>query len=242
MQHYKPNYMQFGNKGNVVFFLHGYGGNINSFKKSAISLGKDFKSYVFDLYGFGSTPHPKKKMDIYEYAIQIYLFCIKKKISKLSIVGHSFGGRIAILLSSVFGINVEKLILVDSAGLKPRRGLVYYVKVGLYKLSKKRIGKQNRFYGSEEYRQIEGFKQQSFVAIVNQHLDYLLYKIRVDTLIVWGSRDKSTPMYMFKKFLNNLVNAESCVFKNSNHFSYMQNIYKFNMIINRFLKRGIDIA
>ena len=64
MQHYKPNYLKFGNSGNVVFFLHGYGGNCNSFRRSINTLYRKYECISFDLYGFGMTPHPKKKMDI----------------------------------------------------------------------------------------------------------------------------------------------------------------------------------
>ena len=237
MQHYKPNYLKFGNKGSVVFFLHGYGGDLNAFRKTINSLQIEYKCYAFDLYGFGMTPQPDKKMDIYEYAIQIYLFCVAHRIKKLSIVSHSFGGRIAILLSSVFDLKIEKVVLVDSAGLKPKRNLVYYLKVGIYKIIKRCHHKEMNFFGSDEYKKIGGYKRESYVAVVNQHLDYLIWKIKSKTLLVWGRKDKSTPMYMYEKLLTNIKNVKGVVFDKSGHFSYLDNIYKFNMIVKGFLNK-----
>ena len=238
MQHYKPNYKKFGNKGDVVFFLHGYGGDMTSFKKTINTMRHEYKCFAFDLYGFGMTPHPNKKMDIYEYAVQIYLFCVNKNINKLSIVCHSFGGRIAILLSTIFDLKIDKIVMTGSAGLKPRRTILYYIKIWLYKIKKRMNCKKGNKFGSEEYKKLSGYKKESYVAIVNQHLDYLVSLIKSSVLLVWGDRDRSTPMYMYKRFMKGIPNCEGYVFKKSGHFSYLENIYKFNMKVKSFIGRS----
>ena len=75
------------------------------------------------------------------------------------------------------------------------------------------------------------------MAIVNQYLDYLLDKIKTPALIVWGEKDKDTPIYMCNKLHKKITNANRVVFKNCGHFSYIENIYKFNMALKNFLGR-----
>lgn len=239
MKYVKLKYNKLGENGDVVFFLHGYGGNKQSLEKLAKSSCKDNICYLFDLYGFGNTPMPLKCYDIYDYAESIYLFCIDHNIRKLSIVAHSFGGRIAIILGALYDLEIEKIILIDSAGLKPKRNIVYYFNVWRYKIIKKLLkNKQNNEkYGSEEYKKSNTIMRQSYVKIVNQHLDYLTALIRSRTLLLWGNSDRDTPLYMAKKLSENIKNSTLKVY-NGGHFVYMTRHSYIKKDVKNFLSNG----
>lgn len=239
MKYDKLKYNILGNNGDVVFFLHGYGGSASSLAKLGEWISKNKQCYMFDLYGFGQTAFPNKCYDIYDYAIGLYLFCVEKGIREVSIVAHSFGGRIAMILSSVFDIKVKKLVLIDSAGLKPKRTINYYIKVFRYKLHKK----HNKFacgsekYGSEEYRKLTGLQRCSYVKVVNQHLEYLLPRIICETLILWGNDDKDTPFRMCKKLQNNIKLSRSIIYS-GDHFMYVKKYKTVRRDIGEFLNSG----
>lgn len=222
MKYAKIKYNKLGRSGDVVFFLHGYGGNKKSLEKIAKSSCMDKVCYLFDLYGFGETNMPTKCYDIYDYAISLYLFCIENQIKNVSIVAHSFGGRLATILSSVFDINVEKLILIDSAGVKPKHNILYYLSVWKYKVLKKIHGKKldESKYGSSEYKNNNYLMRKSYVKVVNQHLDYLLSSVKAKTLLLWGNDDKDTPLYMARK-TNKCIKNSILKIYNGDHFMYL---------------------
>ena len=89
---------------------------------------------------------------------------------------------------------LDKLILTGSAGLKPKRSMGYYIKVYLYKLLKKILPKKLlKGFGSKEYRSLSGVMKESYLKIVNTHQDGEVSKIKNQTYLIYGSKDKSTP-------------------------------------------------
>ena len=101
--------------GPPLIFLHGWGSNLHVFDKLVSQINEDYTIYQIDLPGFGES----EILDSYtieQYAEYIYLFCLKLGIDKPILIGHSFGGRIAVKYSSLY--SVEKLILISSPGVK----------------------------------------------------------------------------------------------------------------------------
>ena len=117
------------------------------------------------------------------------MFFVSEGLNEINIIAHSFGGRIAMILSYCFNINVKKMVLTGSAGLKPRRSLKYYYKVLMYKI-KKHIFKNFHSKGSNDYNNASGVVRIVFVKVVNQHLDYLLYNIKSKIFLVWECKNE----------------------------------------------------
>ena len=92
----------------TVLFLHGWGLSGKSFD-AIINRMKQVSYIKVDLFGFGNSEEPKSYFDVYEYAYQIFLLLRKNNVNKVVIVGHSFGGRLAIILSSIFDIDVHAI-------------------------------------------------------------------------------------------------------------------------------------
>ncbi len=241
--HCKMMQSKLNNNSETVLFLHGWGGSTNSFLFAQKSASSAYQTLSVDFNGFGNSPMPQKPMDTYLYALSIYELLLKHNIHTISIVAHSFGGRIAILLASIFHIQVKKLIIVSSAGLKPRRSVGYYAKVKCYKFCKwlVKLGwlKQsvlNRF-GSSDYKQLNSVMRASFIQIVNQNLQQFLKYIQTPTLIVWGKNDKTTPVYMAKRFKKHILNSELVLLKHCGHFSYLEKTQTFVQLMLWFLEQ-----
>lgn len=147
------------------------------------------------------------------------------------VVGHSFGGRVGLRLA-VNG-KCDKLVLVDSAGLKPHRKLSYYIKVYGYKL-KKKLGINTDNCGSQDYCGLSPIMKRTFVNIVNTYQDKELASVKIPTLIIWGRTDSDTPLYMAKKYHKYITNSRLIVYSEGGHFCYLAESDRFIMNLRSF--------
>lgn len=228
------NYITIGNKKNpAVVFLHGWGGSIDSWGLIPARIaGFGFYSIVIDFSGFGDSAEPTNAYFVKDYAEELRELLSQLEITSCVLIGHSFGGRVAIKYSSLYGENVSKLVLVDSAGLKPRRGLTYKLKVWRYKSLKRKVERGLKpkqllnKYGSDDYRSLSPVMKQTFINVVNEDLSHECEKIECDSLIVWGRNDKDTPLNMAKK-LKKLIKNSRLEIYDAGHFSYLECMERF---------------
>jgi pimeloyl-ACP methyl ester carboxylesterase len=241
----KVNYKKQGS-GKRVILLHGWGGEADSFLPVFNYLSLNYEVYAIDFPGFGRSESPPEPWDVTDYNNMLHKFFDLLQIDKAMIIGHSFGGRVAILFSATNPSYVEKLVLVDSAGIIPKRTLKYYIRVYKFKLMKKifislftkgskeeRLEKFYDKYGSTDYKQA-GSLRETLVKVVNQNLREYLRKIKAPTLLVWGEDDKDTPLYFGKIMEKEIPDAGLVVFKEAGHFSYLDKINDFNIIVSNF--------
>ena len=239
-------YIKSGNGKNVVILLHGWGQNTEMMKFIHDNLQQFFTVYSLDLPGFGKSNIMKEAFTADDYRDWLYDFIILNNINNPIIIGHSFGGHIAIRYAAKY--DVKKLVLTGGAGLKPKRGLDYYIKVYSYKtikciLSLPGLNKYKEKYtknrGSSDYNNASGDLRKTFVNVVNSYVNDLLDQIQCPVLLVYGDQDVDTPLWMAKYFEKHLKNAGLVVFENRGHYAYYEESNRFNIIINEFLKEDI---
>ncbi len=228
--HYKFSKKQ---NGQVLILLHGWGGNINSFKQIE-DLKKHFKVLEVDFPPFGKSEEGQE-WSVFSYANMLISLCEKLKIEKCHILGHSFGGRIAILIGAIKKDLVDKMILVGCAGMKPRRSLKYYLKVANYNIRKK-MGKDVSNFGSSDYRALSSNMKKTFSRIVNTHLEEYAKMLSQEVLIIFGDEDKETPLYMGKRLNKLIKNSSLVVMKKCSHFCYVEKPYEFCLLTKKFLR------
>lgn len=234
-------------KGEAILVLHGWGANIDTVIPIVNILKDRYKVYAIDLPGFGASDKPLKVMDSFDYAEIVKKFIEDEKLSKVKLIGHSFGGKLSIILSSKYNKLVEKTILVDSAGLIPKRGIDYYVKVYSFKTLKfiyknlffwikdeERMEKFYKKFGSDDYQDANGIMRKILVKVVNEDLSPILKDIKSPTLLIWGDRDEATPLYMAKIMEREIKNSGLVVLEDAGHYSYLDDYYKFKRVINSF--------
>ena len=101
--------------GRPLIFLHGWGCDLHTFDNLSVLLNEDYKVYQIDLPGFGES-EIKESLTVENYAYIINKFCLSLAINSPIIIGHSFGGRVAIMYASKY--EVDKLVLIASPGIK----------------------------------------------------------------------------------------------------------------------------
>lgn len=201
--------------GKSIIYLHGWGMNKDSFKRV---LNTNYKNYLIDLPGFGNSPLNKG------YFLDDYVFKLKEFIDDLKIenpiiIGHSFGGRIAIKYSSMY--DVKKLILVDSAGIN-----LFSFKKMFNKIFKR---------GSVDYNNSSSYLRKTLVNVVNEDLRNNLKGISCETLIINGKKDKITP-YKMARFLNKgIVNSGLVIIPKCGHIPFIERPKYYKLVVESFL-------
>ncbi|MGZ3873781.1 MAG: alpha/beta fold hydrolase, partial [Mucilaginibacter sp.] len=197
--------------------------------------------------GMGKSEEPKEAWGVEEYTQFIEEFFRLKNIVNPILAGHSFGGRVSILFAS--RNPVLKLVLLDSAGIKPQRSLDYYLKVYSYKFVRNTlpvvVGRSKadeilesyrKKSGSSDYKNASVIMRQVLVKTVNQDLKWALPLIKAPTLLIWGENDTATPVSDAKIMEKLIPNAGLVVLKNAGHFSFIEKLSEFLIILNNFLQ------
>ena len=107
-----------------LILMHGWGCRFETVRSVAQVAAQTHRVYNVDFPGFGETPEPDSVWGVEEYTAFIEKFAKKLNLTEPVLVGHSFGGRVSILFASRNAVN--KVILVDAAGVKPTRPMKYY--------------------------------------------------------------------------------------------------------------------
>lgn len=243
------NYEVFG-EGEPLLLLHGWGACINSMAPIWQFFKNKFKVYILDFPGQGNgSEEPKTPWGVPEYAEMVKEFINKLKINKPHVIAHSFGGRVAIYLTSKYQDLFNKIVLVDAAGVKPKVSIKKKFKIAMFKCGKAIIkitspknkyqDKLNKFrskFASSDYSAIKSdVMRQTFSKVVSLDLTKNLKKIKNSTLLMWGENDNDTPLYMAKIMEKNIEDSGLVILKNAGHFSYIDARDNFNIIVDNFL-------
>lgn len=235
--------------GNPVILLHGWLTNMETMRPIANELRKNFKVYLVDVIGFGKSDLPEHPLKSDDFGDFLKEFVEKLEIKNPILIGHSNGGRIIINAVGRGIVSAKKVVLIDSAGIKPKRSLKYYLKVGFYKTGKfflnllpntkgikKFKEKLRNNVGSQDYKMSANVLKETLKIIVNEDLSHLLPRISVPTLLFWGSLDKDTPISDAKKMEKLIPDCGLIEYAGSTHFSYLENINNVNSVLNEFFK------
>lgn len=234
-------------QGRPLILMHGWGCNSSTVASIARTASQTHTVYSLDLPGFGKTPEPPKAWNVEEYTALVERMAEKLGLDRPVLVGHSFGGRIAILFAS--RRPVDKLILVDAAGVKPRRGLRYYSKVYAFKLSlcimeitmgkeaaAHKIEEGRRRNGSADYASASPKMRAVLSKVVNHDLRRAMPSVKAPTLLIWGENDTATPMRDARIMERLIPEAALVSFPGCGHYSFLDNPRQFAAVLSSFLK------
>lgn len=112
----KTSYLSAGG-GDAVIFLHGAGAGAVTWYPSIGTISKSFHVIAPDIVGYGESDKPIASYDRPYFSKWLNDFLIAMNIPKAYIVGLSQGGAIALQFTIDYPQKVDKLVLVDAAGL-----------------------------------------------------------------------------------------------------------------------------
>lgn len=232
--------------GPPVLVLHGWAANIEAVYPIVTGLSPVATVYALDLPGFGETDPPTEQpWGVAEYQAFVAAFMDAIGIGRTAIVGHSNGARIAIRMAATEPGRVERLILVDAAGIRPKRTLRYYRRVAMAKVGKHAARLLGR--PGERLREVlvgraasadylaAGEMRPTLVKLVNTDLREHLPSIKAPTLLVWGADDADTPIADGELMERLIPDAGLVVFESAGHYSYLDQTARFATVARHFL-------
>ena len=246
------NYEVYGNGPENAVILEGWGTNTKVYESVANDIKDKYRVIVPDLPGFGSSDEPPEAWGIEEYSDFVLHFLFQLKIRKTDLIGHSFGGRLIIYLSThINDLNIGKIVLIDSAGIMPKRTAKQKAGVMLYKIKRTflhlpfvyfffpdMIDMWQHEQGSEDYRNASPIMKKCLVKAVNSDLTENLKDIENDTLLIWGDQDLATPIGDAYTMHDNIRNSGLVVLEGCGHYSFLQKPAQFRDVIRAFMTGG----
>lgn len=237
--------------GDAVVMLHGWGASKELYQNVIKTVSEKYRVIALDLPGFGNSSEPPEAWSVSQFAELCAKFIAALGLESIILLGHSFGGRVSIKLALMDGLpfEIKKLILVDSAGILPKRGIGYKLRIYSYKAAKKvlqsapmrnlfpnAVEKMQKNRGSADYAAASPTMRGCLVKAVNEDLEPLLSKIHTETLLIWGSADDATPLSDGQKMEKLIPNAGLAVIDGAGHFSWLDAPSVFDAIIRSYLK------
>lgn len=244
-------YRESGNPdGSPILLMHGWGCNLSTVASIEKILAQGMRVINVDLPGFGDSQEPQDVWGVEDYTKAMEELLDRLHIIKPSLIGHSFGGRISILMAS--RRQTHKIILVDAAGVKPSRSLKWYFKVYTYKLARKiypliwgnaraaqKIEAARKKRASADYEQASPMMRKILSKCVNEDLCTYMPDIKSPTLLIWGENDTATPLSDAKKMEKLIPDAGLVSFPNCGHYSFLDNPHGFKAVLESFLKQEL---
>ena len=241
-------FYQLEGQGDPVVLLHGWGASSQSLAGVAACLAPNFRVMSLDLPGFGWSQAPPAAWGIADYADHVRQLLDALGIARAAFLGHSFGGRIAIHLAAHHPGRVARLILVASAGVRPKRGPRYYVRVttakalrrlltlpGMEGVGSRLLSRWQAKVGSRDYL-AAGRLRPTLVKVVNEDLTPALAMVQAPTLLLWGDQDQEVRRPAMEIMAARIPRARLNVFVGAGHFPFQDAPEAFCRAAKEFLQ------
>lgn len=235
----KLNYVDYGtDEKGTILLLHGWGQNIEMMKPLGDAYSNEYRILIIDLPGFGDSTEPDYAWDVPDYVEMVKIFLDELKIENVTIMGHSYGGKIGLLYASKY--NLEKLVLFGSPFKKEVQKLSLKTRV-LKKLKKvpglnKLEGFAKRHIGSTDYRNASPLMREILVNTVNLDITEEVKKIKCSTLIVWGTLDEAVPVERAYELEKLIKDAGVVVYEGCSHYAYLERLQQTINVVRIFLE------
>lgn len=192
----------------IVLGLHGWGRS----RADLVPVLQGLPAVILDLPGFGASPAPGAAWGSADYAALVAVAAEELAGAEpaaggrrgIVVLGHSFGGCVALQLAAARPDLVGALVLTGvprldpgARGPRPRPPLAYRLVRALASaglVGRARLEEARRRYGSEDYRAAEGVMRDVLVRVLAEDLSPLLPGIACPVRLVWGADDTAAPV------------------------------------------------
>jgi len=199
-------YRVVGQSDKKVLIIHGWGAGSYSWRDISYCLAeKGYEAIAMDLPGFGETPPPDKVWDSDDYVKYLLSFIKQLNLDNFYLIGHSFGGALALKLTAKNPKMVKKLVLCDAAIIrKERLGIKQKIVKVVSKYTSEIIAKTPLypfferaaywFAGAHDYYHANPIMKEVFKKIIAEDMSDIAESLKKECLIVWGEFDQATPL------------------------------------------------
>lgn len=235
-------------EGYPVLLLHGWGSSFDVYKGIINTLKNRYKVVALNFPGCGNSDTMENHWNLDDYCNLVLKFMNEIGIENPIMFGHSHGGRVTLKMAADGMVNPPKIVLLDSAGLIPKKSFRQKWRAKSFKIIKTvltlpiiksfsapLLDKARRHYGSADYNAAPLVLRQTLVSLVNTDLRDILHNIACPTLLIWGENDTATPLADAKIIESKIRDCGLCVIKGTGHYSFCERPFEAHAIINSFL-------
>ena len=242
----------------TAVILQGWGTDMGMYDSVAAAINDSYRVVQLDFPGFGASDEPREPWNVDAFTDFICDFFDALDIKKATLIGHSYGGRVIIKLAARQSrgetpFEIEKIVLVGSAGIMPERSAAQKRKVRRYKIMRNFLTSKPVHamfpevidywmsqQGSDDYRNSSPMMKKCLVMAVNEDQRDALPDIRQETLLIWGELDDATPLHDAEIMEELIPGAGLVVLPGAGHYSFLERPAQFRGILRSFL--GADKA
>lgn len=195
-------------QGEGVLVLHGWGARGSIYRSVINPLVSSYRVIAPDFPGFGDSDEPSFAYSIEDYAGFVCELVRTLGIKRAHLIGHSHGGRVILeLLTGKCDFETGRVVLLDSAGIPPKKSLKKELKIKTYKTLKRLVTitpvkkiypdaleKLKKKFGSSDYASSSEIMRASMVKVLPCDYTEKLSVIKNSTLLIWGEDDTATPL------------------------------------------------
>jgi pimeloyl-ACP methyl ester carboxylesterase len=218
-------------KGKPVLILHGWGDSSVGWQLFAKELANSFEVILLDLPGFGATQSPKETWGLGDYATFVGTLLKKIRVQPYAIIGHSNGGSIAIRGLANKAFTTDKLVLLDSAGIRTeyvgrKKAIRLVTKTGklltkpLPASVRKKLRKKVYDTVGSDMLVVERL-QETFKLVVTDDVQQNAATLKLPTLLVYGMDDLSTPVQYGRMFHHLIAGSKLELIPGAGHFAHL---------------------
>lgn len=220
-----------------VIILHGWGHEGALWLPMAEQMDPTWKVFLPDLPGFGQSRPLDQSAGVPEYAHWVKDYCLDLGLKDIIIIGHSFGGQVAVYLAGKQLISIHSLILLAPALVRRQRKQLSF-KDSLVRTGAKfkwllPITIRARLVKKWDYASATEAQKGVFLNSINYDVTPFLSMIHSPTLLVWGEKDGEI-LGNEKKLVNQLPNGRLRVIYDAGHNFQSEKPDQLLHIINHF--------
>ncbi len=204
---------------------------------------------ILDLPGFGKVEHAGRPLHLADYVDFFDDFRKKNKLAEMILLGHSFGGRLALKYTQKFPEHVQALILSGTPGYLPVKRIKWLVSLVISKIGNlffglpqlARVADRVRvwFYklvGAIDFYRADPVMRLTFKQVVAEELKTAMLTIQVPTILIWGEHDPIVPLKVGKQMTKTIANSKLVVIPNAGHRFSQEELKLFAKAVKDFLQ------
>jgi len=213
-------------KKEIIVFLHGWGSNKEIMKQAFGKELKSMKHIYIDMPGFGKSDNNYVLTTIdYSHIIKIFLEKLEINPNEVTIVGHSFGGKVATALIP------KTLVLLSTAGILEEKSLQVKMKIKFAKVfNALGLNTLTKIFRSKDVENMSHNMYETFKNVVDEDFSEYFKGFYNKALIFWGESDTATSLESGKRIAELIKKS---VFKSypEDHYFFLKNSKDISNII-----------
>jgi len=248
-------------EGPSLLLLHGWGSSLKAMRPLAARLSDTYQCHLIDLPGHGASPPPSTPWGVPEHASLLRAYIRDEGTAPVPLIGHSNGGRIGLFMAATVpcAAALSHLVLISPSGVEPERSWRQQMRSRMATALKApfralpaplhgpaldwlRHSLVWRMLGSSDYNALSGVMRETFVKTVNRHLDGVLDRISVPTLVFWGTDDSAVSRRQMAVLEDRIDDCGVVELDGAGHYGHLDDVSTVAAGTRHFLEQAYPVA